>query len=178
MPRFTSGTLVAGVVAGALAVICGLTAAAASSAPADRYAARQAAAGAEDSVCRHSGLPADCGSGTRVVYSVAQHRVWLVRGDERVLRTYQVKAGDPPPAMGTHQVFARGAHGRGGDGAPVEHVVLFAQSGGGNIGFSAAVGPAKARRGAKPTPAIREARPDGDALWRFATIGTTVEVVQ
>ena len=177
MPRFTSGTLVAGIVTAALATVCGLTAAAAGSAPAGRYAPGHATADTSHSACRHSGLPADCGAGMRVVYSVAQQRVWLVRNDERVLRSYRVKAGDPPPALGTHQVFARAARGRGGDGAPVEHVVLFAQTGSTNIGFSAAVGAAKARH-TGPTAAIREARADGDALWQFATIDTTVEVVQ
>ncbi|MBY8881819.1 L,D-transpeptidase [Actinacidiphila acidipaludis] len=178
MPRFTSGTLVAGIVTAALATVCGLTAAATGSAPAGRYSAGHGAAGASDGACRHAGLPADCGSGMRVVYSVSRHRVWLVRNDERVLRSYEVTAGDPPPALGTHQVFARGARGQGGDGAPVEHVVLFAQTGGSNIGFSAAVGRARKGHTAEPTPAIRETRPDGAALWQFATIGTTVEVVE
>jgi len=173
LPRFASGTLVAGLVTAALATVAVLTAQAADSAPANPYAAGHAedAAGA----CGHAGLPADCGSGMRVVYSIAGHRVWLVTGAERVLRAYPVAGGDPAPPLGAHEVFARGAHSSGGDGAAVEHVVLFAQSGDTNIGFSAAVGAAKA--GARPTPAIRESRADGDALWQFATIGTTVEVV-
>jgi hypothetical protein len=173
MPRFASGTLVAAIVTGALAVVTFLTAQAADSAPANPYAAGHAAGAA--TACGHAGLPADCGSGMRVVYSVGGHRVWLVTGTERVLRAYRVAGGVPAPSLGAHQVFARGAHGSGGDGAPVEHVVLFAQSGATNIGFSAAVGVPK--KTAAPTAAIRESRADGDVLWAFATIGTTVEVV-
>lgn len=178
MARFTSGTVVTGIITTALATIAALTALAAESAPANPYLAGHGAAGSTATICGHGGMPADCGTGMRVVYSITGHRVWLVSRAERVVRSYPVQAGDPAPPLGTHQVFARGAHGQGGDGAPVEHVVLFAQDGDSNFGFSAAVGTGKAKPGAHPAPAIRESRPDGDALWQFATIGTTVEVVE
>ncbi|SEO17275.1 hypothetical protein SAMN05216267_10195 [Actinacidiphila rubida] len=177
MARFTPGFVVAGVAATALAVITGLTAVAAESAPANPYLAGRRAAGSGVTACGHAGVPADCGSGMRVVYSIAGERVWLVSGAERVVRSYPVRSGDPAPPLGTHQVFARAAHGMGGDGAPVEHVVFFAQSGDTNIGFSAAVGAAKGKAAAQPGSAIRESRDDGTALWQFATIGTAVEVV-
>lgn len=177
MARFTSGTVVAGIAATALAVVAGLTAVAAQSAPANPFQAGHSAAGSGATACGHGGVPVDCGTGMRVVYSIDAQRVWLVSRAERVVLTYPVRAGDPAPPLGSHQVFARAAQGKGGDGAPVEHVVFFSQSGDTNIGFSAAVGSPKGKTAADATPAIRESRGDGSALWEFATIGTTVEVV-
>jgi hypothetical protein len=125
-------------------------------------------------------VPADSGSGLRVVYSLSDRRVWLVGADEQPTRTYQVTPSNVSPPLGRYQVTSRSAQITGSDGVPVEHVVRFSSFEGVVIGFSAAVDgstpepdPAAGRR----TGGIREAREDGAALWTFARIGTTVVVV-
>ncbi|HEY5834752.1 hypothetical protein [Streptomyces sp.] len=175
-----SGTLVTGLVAAALAAVCVLAVQAAGS-PADlplqARAARAQGGGGGASAGATDAPPARSGTGERVVYSIARQRVWLVGPEERVRRTFPVVAGDVAPSVGTHRVYARRATGTGGDGAPVEHVVLFAVTGGANIGFSAATDSAPRDEPAGPTAAIRERRSDAAALWVQATIGSTVEVV-
>jgi hypothetical protein len=124
-------------------------------------------------------LPGDSGTGERVVYSVGGDRVWLVDEDGTVRRTFKVTPGtvDPPP--GHYRVTSRSKAVTGTDGAPIEHVVRFATLDGVPVGFSAA-------RSAVPRPVdpsvrtggIRESRADGDAMWRFATIGVRIVVVR
>ncbi|WP_328915560.1 MULTISPECIES: hypothetical protein [unclassified Streptomyces] len=171
MTRIRSGAVVTGLVAAALAVV-GVLAAQAPGIPAPPVAAAARPAG------DRQGLPADSGTGSRVVYSVGQARVWLVGDHDAVLRTYRVTAGGLAPSPGSHTVFARGAQGRGGDGEPVEHVVLFAATDGTNVGFSAALngslGPHVPDR---RSGAIRQTRADGAALWQRAAIGSDIEVV-
>jgi hypothetical protein len=125
------------------------------------------------------GLPAGSGTGARVVYSVHGQQVWLVGADGRVLRTFRVAPGDTAPSAGHHHVFGRRAAGTGGDGRRVEHTVLFAERDGMNVGFSAALaGSPDDTDPAQLGPGIRIGRADADALWRFAMIGTAVEVVR
>jgi hypothetical protein len=186
--RITSGTLITGLVAAALIAVGALAADAAGSAPGHPLAAAGTSGGGVArpmAAPRESGnpqdpraLPADSGSGERVVYSLTRGRVWLVTAAERVARTYPVTAGNLPATLGAHQVFARRAQGQGGDRAAVEHVVLFAETDGMNIGFSAAVdGSLVPPDPARQTTAIRQSRADAAALWRQATVGSTVEVV-
>jgi hypothetical protein len=185
-----AGTLVAELVAAALAAVCVLTAQASHS-PADpALRARSAdsnpgspggSGGSEGGLAAPGvvPVPAGSGSGERVVYSLVARRVWLVGADERVLRTFTVVGGTVAPVPGTHRVFARRLGGTGGDGVPVEHVVLFAATDGMNVGFSAAQdGALDPPDPAKRTGAVREDRADADAMWRLATIGSTVEVVR
>jgi len=123
-------------------------------------------------------LPPGSGTGERVVYSLGSRRVWLVGANERVTRTYEVVPGavDPPP--GEYSVSSRSERVTGSDGVPVAHVVLFTQVNGVVVGFSAAVdgslpeGPPR-----QGTGGIRERAADGEAMWRFATLGTKVVVV-
>ena len=67
----------------------------------------------------------------------------------------------------------------GTDGTPVEHVVRFTSADDVAVGFSAAVGNSTP----EPDPSvrtggIRESRPDGDAMWQFATIGQKIVVIR
>ncbi|MGC9536838.1 hypothetical protein [Streptomyces sp. UG1] len=124
-------------------------------------------------------LPAGSGTGQRVVYSVDDDRVWLVDEAGEVKRTFRVTPGSVDPPPGAYAVTSRSNAVTGTDGMPVEHVVRFATVDGVTVGFSA---PAK---GATPNPApsmrtggIRESRPDGDAMWDFATIGRSVVVIR
>ncbi|MFF5855997.1 hypothetical protein [Streptomyces sp. NPDC012751] len=144
----------------------GASAAAAAKAPRDR---RNPAA-----------LPGNSGTGERVVYSVDDDRVWLVAAGNRVRHTFRVRPGGVDPLPGTYWVTSRSNAATGTDGLPIEHVVRFTSVDGVVIGFSAAV---HGDSGAMADPSvktggIREARPDGDALWRFATIGVPVVVIR
>ncbi|MEU2062213.1 hypothetical protein [Streptomyces sp. NPDC013455] len=124
-------------------------------------------------------LPGGSGSGERVVYSVDDDRVWLVGAGNRVQRTFRVTPGtvDPPP--GVYWVTSRSNAVTGTDGTPIEHVVRFTSVEGVVIGFSAAVdGVPRAADPGVRTGGIRETRRDGDAMWRFATIGVRVVVIR
>ena len=171
MAEIRSGAVVTGLVTAAFVAI-GVLGTQASGTPAKPPAA-----------ARHSGpaglqpLPADSGTGARVVYSIGQARVWLVDRSGEVLRTYRVTAGGLAPSPGSHTVFARGDRGRGGDGVAVEHIVLFASTEGTNVGFSAALDASPAPRVPNPhSGAIRESRADGAALWQHAPMGSDIEV--
>ncbi|KOG31513.1 hypothetical protein AQJ84_31155 [Streptomyces resistomycificus] len=124
-------------------------------------------------------LPDRSGTGQRVVYSLDYDRVWLVDEDGRVSRTFGVTPGSVDPAPGTYRVTSRSNSVTGTDGTPIEHVVRFTNVKGVAVGFSAAVD------GSRPvtdptvkTGGIRETRPDGDAMWTFATIGEKVVVTR
>jgi hypothetical protein len=126
-------------------------------------------------------LPPGSGTGARVVYSVDDNRVWLVNPAGRVTRTFEVASGTVDPAPGTYAVTSRSNAVTGTDGTPIEHVVRFTSVDGVAIGFSAAVPSARPpipSATAVRTGGIRESRPDGDAMWAFATIGATVVVIR
>ncbi|POX55455.1 hypothetical protein C3489_10420 [Streptomyces sp. Ru71] len=124
-------------------------------------------------------LPDGTGSGPRVVYSLDDDRVWLVEEGNDVRRTFRVEPGSVDPAPGVYMVTSRSGEVTGTDGIPVEHVVRFTSVGGVAIGFSARVGPpTQAPDDGVRTGGVRESRPDGDAMWRFATIGRRVVVIR
>ncbi len=104
--------------------------------------------------------------------------MWLVGANEQVTRTYRVVPGAVDPLPGEYTVTSRTERVTGTDGVPIAHVVLFTQVDGVVVGFSAAVdgslpeGPPK-----EGTGGVREKPEDGEAMWRFATLGTKVVVV-
>ncbi|MFF7732616.1 hypothetical protein [Streptomyces sp. NPDC007984] len=184
----SSSGIVAGLTAAALATVGYLAHQAAESLPAGlgRAAHTGAAPAAGTSTPPRlkrdpTALPEDSGKGARVVYSLRDDRVWLVAGDEAVSRTFEVDPSTVDPAPGSYSVTSRSNSVTGSDGVPVEHVVRFATVDGVVIGFSAAVGsptPAPPPDPKARTGGIRESRPDGDAMWTFATIGRTVVVIR
>ncbi|MFD5709376.1 hypothetical protein ACFWHW_03115 [Streptomyces pharetrae] len=125
-------------------------------------------------------VPDDSGTGRRIVYSLSQNRVWLIDASDSPRRTFTVWPGTVDPDPGTYTVGTRSEPvTTGSDGVRIEHIVYFAAKSGVNIAFSHAVD------GASPPPAsgaqtggIRTKRADGEALWAFATTGTTVTVVK
>ncbi|MFV0134171.1 hypothetical protein ACLGIH_13150 [Streptomyces sp. HMX87] len=129
---------------------------------------------------RHpTALPAGSGTGERVVYSVDDDRVWLVGAGNTVRRTFKVTPSTVDPAPGTYAVTSRSGRVTGSDGIPVEHVVRFADVDGVVIGFSAAVDGSTPRLDPSVrTGGIRESRADGEAMWKFATIGRKVVVIR
>ncbi|MBQ1094786.1 hypothetical protein ACWGIV_04850 [Streptomyces sp. NPDC054844] len=180
----SSAGLVTGLTAAALATIGVLGYQASATAPADpgrTHASSPPAPGASKAPRdrRHpNALPAGSGRGERVVYSVDDDRVWLVGAGNKVERTFEVTPSTVDPVPGTYAVTSRSNRVTGSDGIPVEHVVRFTSVGDVVIGFSAAVNGSTAKpKPGERTGGIRETRADGDAMWRFATIGQPVVVV-
>ncbi len=124
-------------------------------------------------------VPQGSGAGMRVVYALAQKRVWLVGADEKASHTFEVSPSTVSPPPGTYKVTSRTLNVTGSDGTPIEHVVIFHRDAAGIVfGFSAAVD----GRPPNPTPGkktggIRENPADGLAMWQFAVSNTKVVVV-
>ncbi len=138
-------------------------------------------------------VPANSGTGQRVVYSLSQRQVWAIAPDGSVARKFGVVAGAATPAPGTYQVYSRSEAGRGGDGRAVRYVLRFAHSQPGNVvvgfdttgeadltgGPNAATGSTTVGAGKAAPPlggAIRETAQDAAFLWGFAPLGSTVVV--
>lgn len=132
-------------------------------------------------------LPADSGSGRRVVFSEGRQRVWLVGADDEVRRTYPVSGSlhdnlDP----GTYSVYSRSATAVGvDDSGTMRWFVRFTQGdSGAAIGFHdipVDEGERVQTTAELGTPTshgcIRQRTADAEAMWAFAPIGTTVVVV-
>ncbi|MET7357486.1 hypothetical protein ABZS76_03460 [Streptomyces sp. NPDC005562] len=183
MSRSSSG-FVAGLTAAALAAV--------------GFLAYQASASVPDDLGKHAGkpspsataprspkekanpaaVPAQSGTGQRVVYSVSEDRVWLVEESGKLQLTYKVMPGTVDPAPGTYKVGSRTGSVKGTDGVAIEHVVRFTSVGGTTIGFSAAVDGATPKPDpSKRTGGIRESRAHGNTMWEFATLGRKVVVI-
>ncbi len=176
-----SGKFVAGLTAAALGVVAFLAYQANANAPDSLARERPGVASPEPSKAKEKelALPARSGSGLRVVYALENRRVWLVGEDNSVLRTYKVTPSSVDPPPGTYAVTSRAKQVTGSDGVPVEHVVIFTESEGTVIGFSAALDGSRPDPDAKEkTGGVRSSRTDGKALWRFATVGVEVRVVK
>lgn len=131
-------------------------------------------------------LPDDSGDGRRVVYSESDQRVWLVKDDERVTRSYPVSGSiydnlEP----GTYEVYSRSEEAVGIDGSgTMRYFVRFTQGdNGAAIGFHdipVLNGVPLQSTDELGTPTshgcVRQKRADAVALWEFAEIGTTVVV--
>jgi hypothetical protein len=126
-------------------------------------------------------VPDGSGTGRRIVYSLAQRRVWLVDTGEAVRRTFAVWPGTVSPDSGTYVISHTLAATTGSDGVQIEHIVYFANKSGLSVAFSNAVdgsSPPPAAAG-KQTSGIRMHKADGAVLWTFATQpNTRVAVVE
>ncbi|MFJ9740975.1 hypothetical protein [Streptomyces sp. NPDC101166] len=178
----SSATIVAGLTAAALTTVGFLALQASATAPtgpAEPRAQAAAARKASPGRTRSLALPASSGVGERVVYALDDDRVWLVGPGGRVERTFTVAPGTVDPVPGSYAVTSRSSTATGTDGVPVEHVVRFTDVGDVVVGFSATTD------GSIPVPdpetrtgGIRETPADGEAMWRFATIGQRIVVVR
>lgn len=124
-------------------------------------------------------VPADSGTGRRIVYSLDARKVWLIDASDAARDSFEVWPGTVDPDPGTYTIGTRTEATTGSDGVEVEHIVYFAVKSGISVAFSNAVD------GSSPPPAegrltggIRVAEADGAALWTFGTPGTTVWVVE
>lgn len=186
MARSSSG-FVAGLTAAAVAAVAFLAYQASANAPADVSAKPRTPASAPSSAPTGGpqkpakdplAVPANSGDGARVVYALAERRVWLVDAKGQATHTFSVMPSTVSPAPGSYSVTSRSGAVTGSDGVQIEHVVRFATVQDVSVGFSAAVD------GSLPTPdperktgGIRMKRADGDAMWTFAAIGAKVVVV-
>lgn len=155
--------------------------------PTDRSASRSVDPSVESpAVDPATVLPADSGTGKRVVFSEGRQRVWLVADDGTVRRTYPVSGStldnlDP----GTYTVYSRSEDAIGIDGSDMEWFVRFTRGpSGAAIGFHTIPtqdGEPVQTHAELGTPqshgCIRQRLRDALALWDFAPLGTTVVVV-
>jgi hypothetical protein len=133
-------------------------------------------------------VPADSGSGRRVVFDMSDQRVWLVvrrAGKEVTLRTYLVSGSvtdnlDP----GTYSVYSKSLRAWGvDDSGSMRYMVRFTRGSRAAIGFHdipVLDGDPVQTRDQLGSPqshgCIRQWRPDARALWQFAPRGTKVVV--
>ncbi|MFD3611570.1 hypothetical protein ACFWXA_26535 [Streptomyces atroolivaceus] len=183
--RGSSG-IVAGLTAAAVAAVCFLAYQASANAP-DSVAAPSAEASGPTSAAptpkpqpsrKPFAVPADSGTGARVVYALKDRRVWIVDDKEKALRTFAVMPSSVSPPPGVYGVTSRSGSIKGSDGVPIEHVVRFANVDDVSVGFSAAQDDSmQSPDPTMKTGGVRMKRADGDVLWTFATVGVKVVVV-
>ena len=147
-----------------------------------RPSVNASAGSSQSSAPNPNALPANSGTGARIVYGEAAKRVWLVGSGESVVRTFAVVPGTVTAPTGNYSVTNRLAAVTGTDGTPVQYVVLFAkaQVDGSNtaFGFDAVANVT----GMPPAPnsrtgGVRMAQADAQALWNFSSLGTKVVVL-
>lgn len=128
-------------------------------------------------------LPANSGSGARIVYGLGAQRVWLVGADgSTVERTFQVVPGTVAPPVDTYSVTTKEPGSTGSDNVQIQYVVLFGQRTVGGVGTTFGFDAVANQTGlpAKPTArtgGVRMAQLDAQALFGFASAGTKVVVV-
>lgn len=183
MSRSSSG-IVAGLTAAAVAVVGFLAYQAAANVPkaVGKPAAPSASPSAPGAAVPKkkdpTAIPPESGTGARVVYALAQRRVWLVNQNEQATRSFAVMPSTVSPMPGSYRVTSRSGMVTGTDGVRVEHVVRFTTVNDVTIGFgSAADGSLSKPDPTLKTGGVRMKKADGNAVWTFATVGSPVVVV-
>ncbi len=133
------------------------------------------------------GLPADSGTGRRVVYSVGQQRVWWVEGNGDVVHTYLVSGRANTPRTGTYHVFSKSRHTTSMNGrARMQYMVRFAHGRGAAIGFHSIPTDLRGRPlqseaelgSYRSAGCVRQKNIDAEFLYAWAPVGTKVVVVK
>jgi lipoprotein-anchoring transpeptidase ErfK/SrfK len=132
-------------------------------------------------------VPANSGTGRRIVFAMGSQRVWLVDGaDDAVQRTYLVSGSVTDNLHpGTYAVYSKSVDAVGvDDSGTMKYMVRFTRGDNAAIGFHdipVLDGDRVQTRADLGTPqshgCIRQWRPDARALWDFAPVGTKVVVV-
>jgi lipoprotein-anchoring transpeptidase ErfK/SrfK len=134
-------------------------------------------------------IPAASGSGRRIVFDMSAQRVWLVDrrgGHDVVVRTYPVSGSVTGNLRaGTYSVYSKSMKAWGvDDSGSMRYMVRFTHGANAAIGFhdipvlNGRPVQTRAQLGvALSHGCIRQWRPDAQALWRFAPVGTSVVVV-
>jgi len=130
-------------------------------------------------------LPDGSGTGRRIVFDIADQRVWLVDAADKVISTYLVSGSLTHNLQpGSYHVYSRSRWAVGVDDSGVmQYFVRFAHGPNAAIGFHTIP-----THNGKPlqtvaqlgTPqshgCIRQRTPDAIRLWNFAPVGTRVVV--
>ncbi|MFM2073656.1 MAG: hypothetical protein RLZZ623_3920 [Actinomycetota bacterium] len=133
-------------------------------------------------------LPANSGSGRRLVYDRAGQRLWAVSDSGEIIRSWLVSGSKYSNEIpGTHQVYSRSDMSTAWNGkAYLPHMVRWLKTDIGAIGFHGipihvADGTAyqtEAELGTRLSGGCqRQANRDADFVWEFAQIGTPVIVI-
>jgi peptidoglycan hydrolase-like protein with peptidoglycan-binding domain len=132
-------------------------------------------------------LPANSGSGRRVVYSRAAQRVWAVEADGTVVKTHRVSGRLREPYAGTYHVYSRSMYTYSTENPDVKwrYMVRFTYGpGGGRIGFHEIPSrfgvplQSEAQLGQPLSGGcVRQKTSDAQWMWNWAGIGTTVVVL-
>jgi len=133
-------------------------------------------------------LPANSGSGRRLVYERAGQRVWAVDKDGNIIRSWLVSGSRYNNEMpGTHKVYSKSEITTAWNGkAFLKKMVRWMKTDIGAIGFhqipvhrdDGTVYQTEAELGTRLSGGCqRQAKEDADFLWKFATIGTPVVVL-
>ena len=134
-------------------------------------------------------LPADSGSGKRVVYAIGAQQVWLVDEANEVARTYRVSGSRYGQLdAGAYEVFSTSRHATSWHGTEtMEYMVRFHRGARSNIGFhdipvNTSSGTEVQTLSELGTPlsdgCVRQDVVDAAALWEFAPVGTPVVVLR
>jgi hypothetical protein len=132
-------------------------------------------------------VPADSGTGRRVVYSKSRMRVWMIDAAGSLVNTYLVSGRVSQPELGTYSVFSRSSftcH-KGDSSICMRWMVRFTRGpSGDNIGFHEIP-----RRNGVPMQSdsqlgqalsggcVRQRTADAQFMWGWADIGTRVVVI-
>ena len=133
-------------------------------------------------------VPANSGSGRRVVYERAGQRVWAIDKDENIIRSWLVSGSQYSNEVpGTHQVYSKSEVSTAWNGkAFLPLMVRWYQTDIGHLGFHAiplhrednSPYQTEAELGTRMSGGCqRQAVRDAQFMWDFADIGTTVVVL-
>jgi peptidoglycan hydrolase-like protein with peptidoglycan-binding domain len=133
-------------------------------------------------------VPANSGSGRRVVYERAGQRVWAIDKDENIIRSWLVSGSQYSNEVpGTHQVYSKSEVSTAWNGkAFLPLMVRWYQTDIGHLGFHAipihrsdnTPYQTEAELGTRLSGGCqRQANRDAQFMWDFADIGTTVVVL-
>jgi lipoprotein-anchoring transpeptidase ErfK/SrfK len=132
-------------------------------------------------------VPANSGVGRRIVYANRQQRVWVINGDNEVIRVFPVSGMLGQPGKGTFAVFSKSPSSYSPEfaGVTFRFMTRFAIGrNGGNIGFHEI--PIRNNKpmqtvdelGAfKGSGCLRSSTQDALFIYKWATLGTKVVVV-
>ena len=132
-------------------------------------------------------LPANSGTGRRIVFAMGGQRVWLVDGPRDVVRRTYLVSGSVTDNLqpGTYSVYSKSTDAVGvDDSGTMRYMVRFAHGENAAIGFHdipVLDGSRVQTRDELGSPrshgCIRQWPSDARALWDFAPVGTKVVVV-
>lgn len=133
------------------------------------------------------GLPANSGSGRRVVFSRPQQRVWAVDSNGSVVKTHRVSGRMYEPYAGTYSVYSRSMYTFSTANPDIKwrYMVRFTYGpGGGRIGFHEipkkfGVPLQSVSQLGQPLSGgcVRQSTPDAQWMWNWAGLGTKVVVL-